>query len=114
MNNNITIIRGDDVSIKITFTNADDSVFNLTGYKVYFTAKKNATDADSAAVIQKSWTSHSNAAAGITYLTLSNTDTAIDTGNYACDLQIKSVSGAIQSAINLTLTVARDITITTA
>ena len=81
MSETITLIRGDDYAIPMTFTNADGSAYDLTDCTVRFTVKSTqelVANDDTDAVIAKVITSHSDPEAGETVLTLSHTDTAIE------------------------------------
>jgi|JI6StandDraft_1071083.scaffolds.fasta_scaffold09872_5 hypothetical protein len=70
---------------------------DLTGATVYFTAKPDYDSdvTDGAAVIAQDITSHTDAAAGITQLTLSSSVTDITPGEYVCDVQVKTASGVV-------------------
>lgn len=70
---------------------------DLTGATVYFTAKAafDNDTTDAAAVIAQDITSHTDAAAGITQLTLSSSVTDIPPGDYVCDVQVKMADGTV-------------------
>jgi hypothetical protein len=108
--NKLTIIRGDDVTIPVTFTDSDGDPINLTGCTVFFTVKNEKSDDDDDAVISKSVTSHTTPASGITQVVLTHTDTDIDPGSYYWDLQIKDSAGKIQSTQVAQFEVIQDIT----
>ena len=98
----ITIIRGTDQSIVVTFTDANGSPIDLTNQAVFFTVKTpekidelDTTDAN--AVIKKTITVHTDPTHGKTTVVLTNTDTSIDAGNYLYDLKLKTASGAISA-----------------
>ena len=84
----ISIIKGTDNSIKITFTENDVPV-NITGYTILFTVKKQCdiNKDDDFALIKKTITTHSDPTHGESTLILSSTDTDIDEGNYYWDLR---------------------------
>ena len=109
----IEIVRRDDVTINCTFKDAAGAAINITGYTVYFTVKRNIKDADSAALISKTVTSHSSPTTGQTTITLSKTNTNLDEGSYFYDFQLKDTSGNIQSTKRGTINVVQDITVGT-
>lgn len=64
----------------VTVTNSDGSPYNLTGCTVYFTVKKKAdinTSDDTAAIIQKTITTHTSPTGGLSSIVLSNAETNI-------------------------------------
>jgi hypothetical protein len=71
------------------------TAFPLTDITVMFTVK-NLTDSandDSGALISKNITQHTNAAGGITLLSLSAEETNIAVGNYKADIRLYSSGG---------------------
>jgi len=90
----LEVDRGRTQSYVLTFTDSSDTAIDITGYTVYMTVKQNfdtdATDAN--ALISKTVTSHTNPTAGITTITLSDTDTAITVGSYFYDITYKDTS----------------------
>lgn len=108
--NKLTIIRGDDVTIPVTFKDSAGDPIDLTGSTVFFTVKNEKTDSDNEAVISKSVASHTTPASGITQVVLTNEDTDIDAGSYYWDLQIKDSVGKIQSTKAAQFEVIQDIT----
>jgi hypothetical protein len=109
-----TIIRGDDVTIPVTFSDDAGQAINITGATVFFTVKSDLSDTDDDAVIAKTITTHSNASQGQTTITLTANDTLIDAGKYYWDLQIKDSAGKITSTLADTLEVKLDVTRRTA
>jgi hypothetical protein len=83
---------------QIALTDTDGNAYDLTDKTVMFTVKKQSDilDDDSAALIQKDITAHSNATGGITNLSLSANETKIAIGEYKWDLRIYQ-SGFIQA-----------------
>lgn len=96
---NKEIVKGDTVELKVTLTDSDGNAIDITGYTVYFTAKKNYSDSDSEAVITKEVTSHSDPSNGITKITLDSTETDVDARYYYYDIQSKDAAGNIQTPI---------------
>ncbi len=112
----ITLIRGDDEVLTITFTDADGAPINITGYTVYFTVKRqpdyrdNADDDD--ALIKIDQADHSApAATNATTITIPKaTMDVIEEGDYSYDIQIKDGGGLISTATPGTVRVLADIT----
>lgn len=71
---------------------------SLVGATIFFTVKAKEFDADitdANAVIKKDVTSHTDAAAGLSAIALTPTDTNITPGAYFYDLRVKDSLGAI-------------------
>lgn len=85
----ISIIKGTDNSIQITFKENDIAV-DITGYTILFTVKKQCDieKDDDYALITKEITEHTNPTEGISTLVLSSIDTDIDSGIYYWDLRL--------------------------
>ena len=107
----ITIVKGTDASIKMTFTR-NGVAFNLTGYTVLFTVKKvdDVGVADEDAVITKNITTHTTPASGITTITLLNTETDIPVGKYYWDARLLK-DGVVTSTMFDDLEIVQNITI---
>lgn len=110
----INIKKGDTETVIFTVTDDVGAAINLTGATVYFTVKKKIDDPDSKAIIQKSWTSHTTPAGGITTLILSKDDTYKQVGTYLWDFQIKASGGAITTADLGEFVIGAHLTYTTA
>ena len=94
----MNIQRGNPYNATITVTNASGTAYDLTGKTVFFTVKK-ATDIsinDTAAVITKDITTHTNAIGGITTLALTAIQTDIVPGDYDWDIRIYAGSPLVQ------------------
>lgn len=109
----MSIIRRDDVSFELTFTDVDDAAINLTGATVFFTVKRKVTDVDADALIEKSITVFSAPLTGVALLTLSAAETNIAAGQYFFDIQLKTAAGKIASSSAGKFFVNQDITIRT-
>ena len=105
--NKLEIIKGDDVSLTSTFTDGDGAVVDISGSSITFTAKN---DFGSAAVITKTVTSHSDPTNGVTIIALTDTDTAVDAGDYFYDIQITFSDGKVNSISYGKLIVKQDVT----
>lgn len=108
----IDIIRGDDKTIIMTFKNSSGVVIDISGYTVYFTVKREITDTDAQAVIQKIIlpAGHSDPENGRTSVDLTHDDTDLPEGVYWYDFQIKSPTGLISSTPRERLSISQDIT----
>ncbi|HSA06135.1 MAG TPA: hypothetical protein P5556_03040 [Candidatus Gastranaerophilales bacterium] len=87
--NDIYIKKGDSASINLDFN------INITGATLYFTVKASIDNTEN--TFQKVVTSHSDAANGLTTITLSSTDTNITAGQYVYDIQINLQGGAVHT-----------------
>ena len=87
----IEVTRGNTYKRKLYFKD-NGSILPITGWKVLFTVKEKISDTDgvtgSTALIEKSITSHTDAAGGLTTLSLTTTDTDKTPGNYIYDIKI--------------------------
>lgn len=97
----IEIFRGDTVNIDLTITDKNGTAIDITGYKLFFTAKTNNDDSDDNALIKKDVTTHldpdgdDGTSTGQSRITLSSTQTAVDVGVFYYDVQMKDTSGNI-------------------
>lgn len=107
----LELVRGDDETIEITFTDENGAPINITGYTVMFTLRANINKtSDTDALLQKNVTSHTNAVGGISAIGLSNSDTNITPGEYYYDVQYKDTSNKIKTVVIGTCTVIQDVT----
>ena len=106
-------IRGDSRTITLQVYQADGvTPLNLTGATAFFTVNASSSPADdTAAVIQKTVTTHTAPLLGQTAFSISNTDTQlIAPGTYYYDVQIKDAAGAVVSQKASTIQIIADIT----
>ena len=91
-----TIIRGTDFTFNVTVTQ-DSVAVDITGYTLYFTAKKQFSDADADAEISKTIlpAQLTDPTHGITAITLSNSETDINEGKYKFDITILTTDDTI-------------------
>ena len=96
----LTIIRGDDMTIGFTYTDADGDAIDITDYTIFFTAKPEVDDdaTDAAAVISKDVTTHSDPTNGKTNITLTDSDTDVDLCTLKGEIQVVSDAGVIVSS----------------
>lgn len=109
----LTIIRGDDVNLGVTLKDGEGEVIDITGYTVYFTAKKKLSDPDSDAIIAKEVTDHEDPENGVTNIALSSTETDIEDDIYYWDIQLKDTDDLISSSAYGQMRVRKDVTIRT-
>jgi len=83
----LCITQGDEKAYNLTFKDGDGNAINITGSTVSFSAK--ARLSDTATVISKDVTNHTDPTNGKTTITLTTTDTNIDRGVYYYDIQIQ-------------------------
>jgi hypothetical protein len=107
----ITIFRRDTQTIKVTITDSDGSVFNLTGYDTWFTVKKNPTDADAKAVIGPIAGSSTGPTTGVCEFALSVTDTNVSAGTYYFDVQINDGTTDVKTVAYGRIVILQDITV---
>ena len=110
----LEIYKGDSKAPTVTVTNADGTAFDLTGYTVKFTAKKNRADADAdAAIGPLACTIGANPALGIITIPLTIALTNIAVGKYHYDVRI--VSGTNKTTLGEgILNILQSITVTVA
>lgn len=109
----LSVYRGDDRTYTLTFKDDDAVAIDITGCTVYFTVKEYDTDADSDAKITKTVTSHTDAANGITQVSLSDSDTDLTVKNYFYDIQLKDSAGLITTCAKDSFKVLQDVTTST-
>jgi hypothetical protein len=97
---NYSKFSGDDVTLNLTFKDSVGVAINITGYTVYFIAKRNKYDADAIAVISKAITSHTDAANGQTQIALTNTETALLKGSFYYSMQYLTGVGGTKKTID--------------
>ncbi len=110
----LTITRGDDKSIGLTFPAGT----NLSGSTVYFTVKPEASvtqadPTDQSAVLKTQTTTHTEPAAGKTVIELTAELTSVvPPGDYVYDIQVKHSNGKVRTYNNgpQQLTVLADVT----
>ena len=107
---NLEIKRGDSKSYTLTFKDDDGALIDITDWTIFFTAKETVTDTDANAKISKDITSHTDPTNGETQIQLNSTDTNLTPGNYIYDIQIKKDTGEINTIVEGTLTITKDVT----
>jgi hypothetical protein len=85
---NLQLVKKDSKTYEFRLVRNNAPV-NISGWYVYFTVKADWNDADSSALISKSYQfpSNSESIGGIGYLSLTTTDTNITIGEYVYDFK---------------------------
>lgn len=87
MATDLSIYEGEDKVWTVTITDSSGTPIDITGYTFLFTVKTNIDDTDTAAIIQKEITSHSDPTNGVTEITLIQSDTNNKDGKFLYDYQ---------------------------
>lgn len=110
--NDLSSYRGDTNVLNLIFKTGGVAV-DITGWTIFFEVKKKITDTDADAVISKTVTDHTNAAAGLSAITLAAADTVDLAGDYFYDIQVKKGDGTIFTVTSGKYTFKADVTIRT-
>jgi hypothetical protein len=98
----LTLNRKTDEVITFQYYDSDGTTPRaLTGATILFTVKPNSYDSDdddSEAILSKTITSHTNAAAGQSSITLTDVDTNVTPSNYFYDIKVVESDGKIYKA----------------
>lgn len=105
-------IKGDTYPVQVQVLSEDGTAFDLTGATVFFTVKKRLEDADAAALISKSATSHTSATEGITQFSILADDVDY-VGSFYYDVKVKDTNGIIYSVITDRFILENHVTIRT-
>lgn len=108
-----TITEGDTYPLSIDLDDSDGSEIDISGWKFWLTVKEGRFDDDSEAIVQKSTTSHVDAANGETELVLDSSDTEGLNGGKFYDVQVKKSNGDIQTLFKGTMSFGPGATDTT-
>jgi hypothetical protein len=95
----IDVTRGNTWKRTLVFENDNGGVFDITNWKVFFTAKEKITDLDVAAKISKTITVHTAPLEGETTISLTAIDTDIAPGSYIYDIKFITDSAAEEITI---------------
>jgi len=106
---NIVVYRGDDFATQLVFTDENEVVIDITGWLIFFTVKKKATDPDSNAKISVT-IPPTEPLLGVALVTVSNTITDELRGLYYYDFQFKKADGTVQTLVSGGITFETDIT----
>lgn len=106
--------RGDDVTLNLTFKDANGDAINITNYTIFFTLKRNKYDTDAQAVLSKNITSHTTPLSGLTQIALTAAETDDLLGSYYYDISYKTGTGGTNKTADAgVFTFKEDITIRT-
>lgn len=109
----ITILRGDDQTVRFTITTSAGAVQNVTGWSFSFTVKASLDDVIGSALFQKtvgSGITLTTPASGIVDVALSSSDTSGLAGNYYYDLEGIDGSGLRHTVRLARFSVRKDVT----
>ena len=95
------IFRGNTREYLLTFVDDAGAAINITGWTVYFTAKKNYADA--VASISVEVTVHFDAAGGQTKIPLTPANTDLVPGYYFYDIQVKKAADDFETILSGTV-----------
>ena len=105
------IYRGDNKSYTLAFTDAAGDPIDITGWKMYFTMKRNPNHSDDQAPIRVDVTAHDDPANGLTSFNLTNAQTyLLMPGTYYYDIQVKKAENDILTIVSGEIIVLADIT----
>lgn len=106
----LSIFRGDSKTIRITVTDELGVAVDLTGWKVFFTAKESETDSDDDAVIKIDVdpTDPTNGIADIDFEPADTND--LTPADYIYDIQVIKDNGDVVTFIKDKLRIVADIT----
>lgn len=98
LHGNLSRFQGSTLGYAINFTK-DKIGYDITNYKVYFTLKSKKEDADSAAVINKIITSHTDTTHGKTLIEFQASETIDLLGNYYYSISCKDTVNNIEDVL---------------
>ena len=105
----LSVFQGDTFTQALTFMK-DDVAIDITGGSIFFTLKANVNDADNAAVIKHTVTTHTNAIAGESQIVLTAAQTQeLAPGTYAYDIRYKNEE-TVMTVVVGTFTVQETVT----
>lgn len=110
---NLRAVQGDTFVRTISFVDSAGAAIDITGWTVFFTAKDVLAEADGSAEISETITSHTDAANGLTQISVAAASMANLKGDYFFDIQIKKASGVITTILKGKLLVEEHVTIRT-
>jgi hypothetical protein len=89
--------QGDDETIVLTRQAADDTPLDISGYTFHLTIKRDESDADTDAALQKTVTTHTNPGNGETELELSASETDGLAGSYHYEVREETAAGIVNT-----------------
>lgn len=105
------LFRGDSREYSLVFTDSAGTAIDISGWKVYFTLKKNALKNDDNAPLKKDVTDHEAPTEGKTKIVLAPSDTnTLQPGDYVFDIQVKKPNGDVITVVKGELKLEADVT----
>jgi len=92
---------GDDVTLNLTFKDANGVVIDITAYTVYFLLKRNRYDTDAGAAVSKTITAHTDPTNGLTQIALTNAETVLLKGSYYYSIHYLTGVGGTKKQVDL-------------
>jgi len=106
------IYKGKGKTFHVSHKDSAGAVIDITGWTLYFTAKKKLDDPDSEAVLQKTVTNHVDAINGLSDIVFLNADTVnLKIGEYFYDIQSDDATGENKGVIKNKLKVEQPVRI---
>lgn len=105
----ISTYKGDTLGIDLQVNNSDGTGFDLTDSKVWFTAKREASDNDSEAPILSETTTFTGTTGFVSITIPASTMDTLE-GVFVYDIQIKFADGTIQTPLTGVLIIKDDVT----
>ena len=107
--NSISIYKGDSLDLPVTITDQNGDAYDLTGYVMKMTIKKNKQDTADAIDTKTATIATPSSGSGTFAFTSSDND--IDNGIYYYDVEIENAStGDVKTVISDRFTVTQDLT----
>jgi len=106
---NFKLVRGDDRTFALEFKK-DGVAWDITGWTVFFTLKKNISDSDDDAAIKKTITVHTDPTNGKTEFSITSSETDLLSGIYDYDIQYKDTGNKINTAMIGKMSFKEDVT----
>lgn len=103
--------RGDTQTYTLYFYDENGAREDITGSTVRFTVKVKSSDLDSAAIISKIVTNHTDPTNGETQISLTSTDLAT-VGRYIFDIQVTFATGDVKTIVEGNLIITQDVSLT--
>jgi hypothetical protein len=93
----LEIDQGDDETIALTRQAADDTPLDISGYTFHLTIKRDESDTDTNAALQKTITTHTDPVNGETELALSASETDGLDGSYHYEVREETAAGIVNT-----------------
>lgn len=107
----ITVFRGDDLDLTISFKTVTGAAIDLTGCTLFATVKSSVEDPDASAALTPTATINSPESAGTCSVTATAIQMSALRGQYIFDIQLKTAAGKIRTPFKSDFYVDEDVTI---